>query len=296
MKSEMNKKIPERKIKLVDELTNLAGTKRTTLVASIKNIPASQFQEITKKLRKNVVVKVPKRNLINLALENAKNSELKKLEDKIGDSTAILFSDLDSFHLAAQLLENTSPAKAKAGQEAPLDIVIPEGPTDLMPGPAISELGALGIQIQIEKGKISIKQPKTIVKKGDKISGPAADVMSKLDIKPFEIGFLPIAAYDKQDGKVYLKIEINKKGTIEALKDMYAKSLAFVVSRGYANKETIGFILAKASINGKILEQLLGKEPVEEKKEETQEKVEENSETKEVDEESTNKEGEEKNE
>ena len=57
----------------------------------------------------------------------------------------------------------------------------------MIPGPAVSELSALGIRIKIEKGKINIQKSKTIVKKGEKISQAAADLMSKLDIRPFEI-------------------------------------------------------------------------------------------------------------
>jgi len=97
------------------------------------------------------------------------------------------------------LEESKSPAKAKPGQEAPEDIEIPEGPTDLIPGPAISELGALGIQIQIEKGKIHIKEAKVIAKQGAKISQGAADLMGKLDIKPFSVGFIPLCSFDTKE-------------------------------------------------------------------------------------------------
>lgn len=259
------KKIPESKLKIAQELVNLIKNKKTVLVASIKNIPASQFQEIVKKLRGKAIVKVPKKNLIIRALDSSDNEEVKKLKDQIGDSVAILFSDLDSFELASDLLENTSPAKAKAGQEASEDIEVEAGPTDLMPGPAISEFGALGIQIQIEKGKIRVKKSKVIVEKGEKISAGAADVMNKLDIKPFEVGFIPISAFDTQQNKLYLEIEIDKKATLEELKTNHIKSLAFAVEIGYINEDTIGFMIAKAGIYEKALEGLVGEKKVEEK-------------------------------
>ncbi len=52
-----------------------------------------------------------------------------------------------------------------------MDLEIPAGPTDLIPGPAISEMGALGIQIQIQGGKIEVKQPRIVTKKGGGKSG-----------------------------------------------------------------------------------------------------------------------------
>lgn len=269
------KKVPAYKIKTVKELSDLIKNKRTVLVASIKNIPGSQFQEISKKLRGKARVKVPKKNLIYLAIDSLKDDNVKKLEEKITENFAILFSDLDSFELAGELLRNTSPAKAKPGQEAPEDIKIEEGPTDLIPGPAISELGALGIQIQIEKGKIFIKQSKVIAKKGEKISRGAADLMGKLDIKPFKIGFIPLCAFDTKEGKLYSEIDIDTKGTIAKLKEAYSRTLPFAVEIGYATEETIKFLLAKAVANARTLEKLNPKEGTseEEKAEEKQDDI-----------------------
>ena len=130
----------------------------------------------------------------------------------------------------------------------------------MIPGPAVSELGALGIQIKIEKGKINIKKSKTIVKKGEKISQAAADLMSKLDIKPFEIGFIPVSAFDTKENKLYLEIKIDPKGTLELLKSNYGKSLALAVEIGYANEDTITFLIRKAGAYENSLGKLAGEE------------------------------------
>ncbi|MBU0959177.1 MAG: 50S ribosomal protein L10 [Nanoarchaeota archaeon] len=264
--------IPERKTKEVETLKKLVKNKKTILIASIKNIPGGQFQEIGKKLRGKAIVKVPKKSLIFRALDQSGNEAVKKLKESITESVAILFSDLDSFELAAELIKNKSPAKAKAGQEAPKDIVIEEGPTDLVPGPAISELGALGIQIQIDKGKIHIKQSKVLVKEGGKISAGAAALMNKLDIRPFTIGFIPVAAFDIKEGKLYLDINIDPQGTLGELKEAYSKALAFSVEIGYPTKETITFLLGKAASHEKALNSLapIQEKSAEDKIEETQ--------------------------
>jgi len=180
------------------------------------------------------------------AIKNSGNEKLEKIKDFVQDSVAVLFSDLDSFDLAAELLQNKSPSKAKAGQIADKDIEVEAGPTDLVPGPAISELGALGIQIQIDKGKIAIKEPKVIVRSGQKISEAVVSLMNKLDIKPFSIGFIPVAAFDSKEGKLYEKIEIDSEGTLAKLKEYYAKSLGFAVGIEYYSSDTIKLIIAKA--------------------------------------------------
>ncbi len=275
--------IPDAKIKSVQELTNLIKNNKTILLASIKDLPASQFQEIGKKLRGKAIVKVPKKNLIFRALDNSGNEAVKKLKEHIKESVAILFSDLDCFELAGELIKNKSPAKAKPGQEAPENIEIQAGPTDLVPGPAISELGALGIQIQIEKGKIHIKTAKVIAKEGEKISSGAADIMNKLDIKPFSIGFIPLSAFDVKEGKLYLDIEIDREGTIEELKTSFGKALALAVEIGYSSEDTIKFLIGKAGSHEKVLEKLESKEKVEEvKPEKSEDKVEDEKVSEEV--------------
>ncbi len=257
-KKETKTHVSEEKKETVKELVSLIKEKRTILIASIKNIPASQFQEILKKLRGTAVVKVPKKNLIFRALEHSDDEKLKKIEDKIKENVAVLFSDMDCFELAAELVRNKTLSKAKAGQEAPDDIEIPAGPTELVPGPAISELGALGIQIQIDKGKITIKEAKVLVKKGQKISSGAADIMNKLDIKPFSISLVPLAGYDSKEKKLYLEIKIDRESTLKELKTAFGKALPFAVAIGYACKDTIGFLIQKAGRHEKAIEKITG--------------------------------------
>ncbi len=270
MSGEKSTHVSEAKKKNVSELAELIKNKQTILIASIKNIPSAHYQEIVKKLRGKAIVKVPKKSLIFRALDDSGIETAKKLKEQIGESVAILFSDNDPFDLAADLLSNRNSAKAKAGQEAPEDIGIDAGPTELVPGPAISELGALGIQIKIDKGKIHIKEPKVIVKEGAKITTGQADLMNKLNIKPFMVGFTPVAAFDNKEGKIYLDINIDPGKTLEDLKTAFGKALPFAVEIGYISEDTISFMIGKAGVEGKVLESLAPAEekPVEEKKEE----------------------------
>jgi large subunit ribosomal protein L10 len=252
--------VTDRKKKAVKELIDLIKTKNI-LIASIKNIPASQLQEITKKLRGKAIVKIPKRNLIFKAINDSGEVSAKAIEEKIKENVAILFSDLDCFELAAELVKNKNPAKAKAGQEAPEDIEVQAGPTELVPGPAISELGAVGIMIQIEKGKLTIKESKVVAKKGEKISGPVADILSKLDIKPFSISLIPLAGFDAKEKKVYLDIQIDREGTIAKLKEAYGRVLPFAVEIGYTSEDTIKFLLQKAGRYANKINRIMTGEP-----------------------------------
>jgi large subunit ribosomal protein L10 len=257
--------VSEKKKQIVKDLAGLLN-KKTTLICSIKNLKASQFQSIKKKLREIAVVKVAKKSLIDFALEHAKNEEFKALVPHITSDYALIFSDEDAFKLSGILADNKTPAKAREGQEATEDIWVKAGPTSLAPGPDISALSAVGLQPKVEGGKIAIAKDTLFVKKGEAISAEKVSILAKLDITPFEIGLEPIAAFSQ--GKVYVGIKIDKKGTLEDLLEKYSRSLAFAVSVDFLNKETMPFILGKAASHENALKGLIKEEVVEEKKEE----------------------------
>ncbi len=251
-KETFERDIPEAKLKSVAELEKLMKNSKTFMICSIKGLPGKQFQIIKKKIRDNVKVKVVKKSVVMRAIESS-GIEINKMKEHVKEDSALLFSEIDAFELSGILSENQTPVGAKNGQTAPENIEIEPGPTELVPGPVISELGALGLKIAIEDGKISIKEKKVIVKKGDVINESAAGLMSKLDIKPFSVGFEPVAAYDSKEHKVYSGIKINKEKMLEDLKHAFSKALAFAVKIAYPCKDTIRYLLGKAEMHEKAI-------------------------------------------
>lgn len=254
--------VSEEKKQLVRDLAELMK-KKTVMVISIKNLPSAQFQEIKKKLRGKVIIQVTKKSLVDFALEHCGIKELHALVPYVQDSTAMLFSDNDAFEISAILSESKSPAKAKEGQEAPEDIVVNAGPTSLMPGPDISALSAVGLQPKVEEGKIHIIKDAVLCKKGEKITPEKVSVLAKLDITPFKIGLEPVAAY--MDGKVYVDIKVDKEETLEEIKELFGKAIAFAVSVDYTTPDTLAYILGRAGAHEKAIKSLIKEEPAEEK-------------------------------
>jgi large subunit ribosomal protein L10 len=251
------KKVNEKKARLLEELKNLEKKYNTILIASIKSLPDKQFQAIKKEMRGKTIIKVAKKKMTMMAFENP---DLEKLKEFIQENVILIFSNEDPFELSLELGEKRNAVKARAGQIAEEDIYAEPGPTDLVPGPAISELNAAKIKFAIEDGKIAIKQRSNIVKKGDVITEEKSGIMSKLDIKPFYVGLTPIAAYDKKENKVYGNIKVNKKEIIEDLKTQNAKSVALAVRIAYACKDTISYLLAKAKSHNDALTKLIKQE------------------------------------
>jgi len=245
------------KAKKVKELANKIAGSRTLMVVSIKSLPSRQFQDIKKSIREQAFIKVEKKNILLRAIKELKKESAIALEKYITDSCAFAISGIEGYELAGILATKKTPVFAKAGQTAPMDIEVKEGPTDLVPGPAISELGALGIQIAVENGKIAIKKNKVVVKEGNTISESVAAVLQKLAIQPFSVGLEPVALYDIKEEKIYTDLKIDSDATAVELKVAAGKALGFAQKIVYTCKETIGYLLAKANmeanaVNSKI--------------------------------------------
>lgn len=250
--------VSESKKKIVKELASLMKSK-TIMVISVKGLPSAQFQDIKKKLRSKAKVRMAKKNLVSLALDHSGIKELHELVGYVTDGTAILFSNSDAFEIAGILAEEKSPSKAKAGQIAPFDIEVKAGPTELVPGPDISALSAVGLVPKVEGGKISVLKDKVICQAGKEITTNIASIMAKLNIVPFEVGIDPVAAY--MEGKVYSGIKINKKETIAKLEEAYGRSLPFAVELGYVTEATLDLILGKANAHEGVIRRIITGEP-----------------------------------
>jgi len=265
------KAIPDYKKELVKLIAEKIKNSKTVLIASIKGLPASKFQIIKKKLRGKAEVFVVKKSTIMRAISEAGKGSLQNLKSLIGSDVALMFSDIDAFELAGLLVDNQTSAKAKEGDLAPEDIEVEAGQTDLMPGPAISELGAVGLKVAVEGGKLAIKNNAIIVKKGEIISSKVVGVLGKLKIMPMKVGFIPVAAYDSTAEKIYEEIKIDKKGALENLRIGISKALGFAVSVGYVCDGTISYFIAKAGLEEKALKKIVEGKNVQENREDKNE-------------------------
>lgn len=241
---------------------------KTLMIISIKNLPSKQFNEIKKSIRGQADVRVAKKNILIRALKAVDKESILPLKEYIKADCAFVISDKEGYELAGILSRKKTPVFAKAGQKAPDDIEVKAGPTDLVPGPAISELGALGIQIAVEEGKISIRANRVIVNKGEVIKSEVASLLRKLNIQPFNIGLEPSVIYDIESEKIYTDIKIDSEGVVEELKIAAGKALGFAQKIVFYCKETIGYFLAKANAEASAFEKLNPKETKDTKQDE----------------------------
>ena len=241
----------EQKKKVVEELVKLFSSHKTIGWVDFFRMPTSQYQQIKEKLKDKIKVKYVKKTLLRKALEQVNIKGMDELLKHLPDQIGVLFSNEDPFKLLKEIKKFVVFREAKAGDVAPRDIVIKPMLTNLPPGPAISELQKVGLNVGIEKGKIAIKKEKVLVKTGEKINADVASVLQKLGIKPIEVS-LNITAM-LYDGVVFPRdvLDVNVEEYLEKLQDAYRRALLLSIGLVYPTKENIELLIAKAFRNAK---------------------------------------------
>ena len=147
--------------------------------------------------------------------------------------------------------DNKVKVAAKPGMIAPFDIVVPEGETDLLPGPALSELKGAGINAQIKAGKIVIAKDSVVAKKGAKISDSICKALQKLNILPFDAKVNMVAAYDGKYAFTASALDIDEEqlraGVLEAL----AQSFNVSYNASFPTSQNIEALLSNAVSKGR---------------------------------------------
>jgi large subunit ribosomal protein LP0 len=85
------------------------------------------------------------------------------------------------------ILANRVPAPARVNSIAPVDVIVPAGPTGCDPGQT-NFFQVLQIPTKIVKGQIEITNPVNLVKQGVKVGPSEAALLTKLNIRPFSYG------------------------------------------------------------------------------------------------------------
>jgi len=238
--------VSEKKKTAVKELTEELKKYPVIGMLDMFKLPARQLQEMREQLRGKAVIKVIRKNIAKLAIEKAGLSGLKELEDVIQNQPALLLSETNPFRLARIIDSSKSPAPAKAGDIAPKDITVKEGPTSLPPGPVIGELQRVKIPAGVDGDKIVIKKDSVVVKEGEEISKPLADILMKLGIEPMEISLNLLAVWE--NGIIYPKtlLSVPLEEYKNSLISVYRDAFNLCISIGFITKDTAPVLISKA--------------------------------------------------
>merc|ERR1719331_3545580 len=117
------------------------------------------------------------------------------LLSKIMGNVGFVFTNGDLARVRELIEDNRVPAPARVGAIAPIDVVVPPGPTDCDPGQT-NFFQTLQIATKIVKGRIEITSPVNLLKAGDRVGNSEAVLLQKLHINPFDYGLVITDVYD----------------------------------------------------------------------------------------------------
>ena len=232
----------------LEELTSIITNHKIIGIAEIGSIPAPQMQKMRENLRDNLVIRSSKNTLFFRALDKATETHKKidELKSLIQGQTAIIATDMNPFKLYNSLKSTRTKAPAKGGETATEDIMVKAGDTPFKPGPIVGELQKVGIPAAIEGGKVVIKKDKVIVKEGEKIPRDVAQMLTRLEIFPLEIGITMHGAYE--DGFIFkadvLDIDIDEY--MARMQKAISNSYAVALETAWVTKQTIKPLITKA--------------------------------------------------
>ncbi len=244
-----------RKEAQIETIKKLTEENSVIGIADLSGISSKAIQGIRTSLRSgevNATLKVAKNTLKTIALEKLQAKTSKKAVDQflshINGSCALIFSNESPFKLQRFLSKNSVPAPAKAGQISPVEVLIPEGVTNLDPGPIISELGSIGLKTRIEKGKIRITKTAKVLSVGDTVSETHAAVLTRLGIQPFSVNLRisqVIEGDEVIDGSI---LEVDEDQIISDLQQAYMNAMALAIDSrvNYYSEESIPILLGNA--------------------------------------------------
>ena len=216
--------------------------------ADLRKMRSPQIHELRKKLRGQVEMAVIKKTITRKAAEKLQSQRVNIVNfvDSLTMAPILLFTEMDPFSLVLLLNRNKIRVPAKGGDIASGDIIIPAGNTGIPPGPIIGEFGEVKVPTKIESGSIWVAKDTIVARKGDSISPKLASVLSKLGIKPMELGLSLVAAYD--DGTIFeekdLKLDL---GEYRAnFRQAASEAFNLAVNSSYMLPETAPQILGKS--------------------------------------------------
>src|SRR3989338_3050641 len=245
--------VSEKKKEEVTYVKRLIQEHKVVLIADLTNLPSAQLQSIKTKLKKDLKIRVTKKRLLKIAIDQLKDKrDLTKLEPYLENCMpALLVTNKDPFSIYKSIKKSKSYIAAKPGQIAPTDLVVEPGPTNFQPGPIIGELGQAGIIAAVEGGKVVVKRKTVLAKEGEEITTKAAGILAKLGVEPIEVGLHIVAAID--EGVVYEKsvLDVDEEEYLNNLRRAHFEAVSLAIGVSYITKDSIRILLGKAQKIGR---------------------------------------------
>lgn len=161
----------ERKAEYFEKLKTYVTDYSKCFVVGVDNVGSKQLQDVRAQLRGVGEVLMGKNTMMRKCLkdfvEENPGTPVEKLIGECRGNVGFVFTNGDLGEVRAILEANTRPAPAKVGAIAPIDVIVPKGPTGCDPGQT-AFFQTLQIATKIAKGQIEMTADTHLIEAGEK--------------------------------------------------------------------------------------------------------------------------------
>ncbi len=168
-------------------------------IVEIDNVGSMQIQQTRLALRGKAEVLMGKntmmRKCIREFVEENPDTPIAQLEACCRGNVGFVFTNGDLGAVREVLESNVRPAPARVGAVAPIDVIVPKGPTGCDPGQT-AFFQTLQIATKITKGQIEMTTDTHLISAGERVTASQAALLQKLAMEPFTYGLVLKSVYD----------------------------------------------------------------------------------------------------
>lgn len=230
-------------------MKELLGTYTKCFIVEVDNVGSSQLQNTRKALRGTAELLMGKNTMMRKIIREYANDNpgtlVAPLEQQCKGNIGFVFTNGDLGEVRTVLEANVRPAPARVGAVAPINVIVPKGPTGCDPGQT-AFFQTLQIATKITKGQIEMTNDTPLITAGDRVSASQAALLQKLNIEPFSYGLVLKMVYDNGslfDAKVLdITDDVLASKFSQALSTLAALSLAL----GFPTQASVPHSIANA--------------------------------------------------
>jgi len=223
----------ERKEEYFTKMKELLSTYSKFFIVEVDNVGSNQIQLTRQGLRGEAEILMGKntmmRKIINEFVEENPGHPIEGIIGSLKGNVGFVFTNGDLGVVRTELEANVRPAPARVNAIAPIDVIVPKGPTGCDPGQT-AFFQTLQIATKITKGQIEMTNDTHLINAGEKVTASQVALLQKLNINPFTYGFILKSVYDNGsifDAKVLdITDEVLAAKFGEAIKIIASLSLA----------------------------------------------------------------------
>jgi len=238
-----------KKAEYFKKMTRILNTYSKVFIVQVDNVGSQQMNQTRLQMRGTAEILMGKNTLMRKVLKDFLEANPDHyhaaLNEKMAGNVGFVFTNGDLPKVRDMILANRVPAPARVGAIAPVEVVVPAGPTGCDPGQT-SFFQVLQIPTKIVKGQIEITNPVNLIKIGDKVGASQASLLQKLNIRPFSYGLSIDCIFDTGSQFSVDVLDIDEAQIIEKFSFALKKVAAISLQIGYPTQASLPHSIVNA--------------------------------------------------